>query len=203
MKILKENYENIVTAENLLEAWQEFVKGKKRKNDVQKFQLALMDNIFKLSKSLTDYTYKHANYQEFNICDPKPRNIHKAIVRDRLLHHAIYKILYPFFDKSFISDSFSCRVNMGIHKAINRFEKFSRKVGQNNTKTCWVLKCDIKKFFDSVDHVILSNLLKQKISDKNTLWLLMEVIKSFSKQTGQLRLFDLQFANREREREGE
>jgi len=75
----------------------------------------LIDNIFELHRDLKSYTYKHSSYFAFNISDPKPRNIHKASVRDRLLHHAIYRKLYPFFDKKFIHDSYSCRLEKGTH----------------------------------------------------------------------------------------
>jgi len=180
MKIkLGHDFEEITSVENLLEAWREFVRGKRGKPDVQEFFLRLMDNIFLLHNDLRNHTYKHGAYQEFKINDPKPRDIHKASVRDRLLHHAIYRKLYPFFDRVFISDSFSCRVNKGTHKAMNRFRAFAYKVSQNNTKTCWVLKCDIQKFFASIDHDILNEVLTSHISDRDVLWLLGEVIDSF------------------------
>ena len=139
-----------------------------------------MDNIINLHQDLKSFRYVHGNYHAFNINDPKPRNIHKASVRDRLLHHAIYRILYPFFDKTFISDSFSCRLNKGTHKALDRFKHFAYKVSKNNTKTCWVLKCDIKKFFENIDHDILIQILKRYIPDKDIDWLLEKIIKSFS-----------------------
>ena len=181
MKIqLDQDYNSIISLENLLEVWKEFLNGKKNKKDVQIFQMNLMDNIFSLHNDLFNHTYKHGGYQAFKINDPKPRDIHKATVRDRLLHHAIYRILYPFFDKTFISDSYSCRNNKGTHKAINRFRSFAYKVSKNNTKTCWVLKCDIRKFFANIDHEILLNILKEYIYDENIIWLLEDVIESFT-----------------------
>ncbi len=150
-----------------------------KKRDVQEFSLNLMDNIIALHNELYNHTYEHGSYQAFNINDPKPRNIHKANVKDRLLHHAIYRVLYPFFDKTFITDSYSCRLNKGTHKAINRFREFSYKVSKNNTKTCWVLKCDIKKFFASIDHTSLQYIVVKYINDKNINWLLNQVISSF------------------------
>lgn len=181
MKIqLSHSFEDIISAENLLEAWKEFIRGKRGKPDVQEFSLNLMDNILSLHNDLVNHIYKHGGYQAFNICDPKPRNIHKACVRDRLLHHAIYRILYPFFDRIFVADSFSCRINKGTHKAINRFREFAYKAGKNNTRTCWVLKCDIRKFFANIDHDILLKILKEHIPDKNIIWLLEEIIGSFS-----------------------
>lgn len=173
------NYDSIISVENLLLAWQEFEKGKKNKKDVQEFSLCLMDNIFSLHNDLKNGTYKHGGYYAFNISDPKPRSIHKATVRDRLVHHAIYRILYPFFDKTFIADSYSCRLGKGTHKALERFVFFARKVGQNNTKTVWVLKCDIRKFFANIDHEVLRETLKWYIPDVKILALLDEVIGSF------------------------
>jgi len=173
-------FDNIISIENLLEAWKEFICGKKGRRDIQEFQFRLVENIFDLQQDLAKKIYTHGPYQAFNISDPKPRNIHKASVRDRLLHHAIYRVLYPYFDKKFISDSYSCRLNKGTHKAMGRFRDFGRKVSKNNTKTCWVLKCDIKKFFASIDHSILVQILKKHIDDMDTIWLLERIIKSFN-----------------------
>src|SRR3989338_3365641 len=181
-KIILVHFEEIISIDNLLEAWKEFIKGKRQKQDVQEFQLNLMSNILDLHKDLADHSYKHGEYQAFNISDPKPRNIHKASVRDRLFHHAIYRVLYPFFDRTFISDSYSCRLDKGTHKAINRFREFSFQVSQNHTRTAWVLKCDIRKFFASIDQNVLLTILESYITDTETLLLLQQVIGSFSVQ---------------------
>ena len=178
-KQLDKTFDSIISVENLLLAWREFIRGKRGKSDVQEFSLRLMDNIFSLHSDLKNFTYRHGSYQAFNISDPKPRNIHKAIVRDRLLHHAIYRILYPFFDRLFISDSFSCRINKGTHKAVARFKYFTNKASKSNTRTCWVLKCDIKKFFASIDHAILLGILRGYIPDQRMTNLLEEIIRSF------------------------
>ncbi|MBU2539692.1 reverse transcriptase/maturase family protein [Patescibacteria group bacterium] len=102
-------------------------------------------------------------------------------MKDRVLHHAVFRILYPIFDKSFISDSYSCRNDKGTHRAINRLQKFAGKVGKNSTKTCFVLKCDIKKFFDSINQDVLTNLIKKKIKDENAFWLIEKIIRSFNR----------------------
>lgn len=141
--------------------------------------MKLMDNILSLHTDLTEKTYTHGPYAAFNINDPKPRSIHKALVRDRLLHHALYRILYPFFDKIFIADSFSCRFGKGTHRAMRRFQAFGRKVGKNGTKSCWVLKCDVRKFFASIDQAILIEILGSYIPDRDILKLLAEIIGSF------------------------
>lgn len=138
-----------------------------------------MDNIFSLREELDCQTYKHGPYHAFKIADPKPRDIHKALVRDRLVHHAIYRQLYPYFDRHFIADSYSCREGKGTHKAINQFRYFGNKVSRNGTKTCWILKCDIRKFFASIDHDILNAILVRHIKDSRILALLGNVIGSF------------------------
>lgn len=172
-------YNNIISIENLLVTWEHFFRGKRNKKDVMIFQLKLGDNIVDLYSLLKTKTYEHGGYSAFNVSDPKPRNIHKAIVRDRVLHHLIYKELYPYFDPKFIFDSYSCRKNKGTHRALDRFQYFARKVSKNNTRTCYVLKCDIKKFFASIDHNTLNLILKRHIEDKEVLWLINQIIKSF------------------------
>ncbi len=172
-------YEDIISIENLLAAWKLFIRGKKNRKDTQGFQLRLVDNILDLHLELKEKTYLHRGYQAFSISDPKPRNIHKASVRDRILHRAIYEKLYPYFDKKFISDSFSCRQGKGTHEALRRFKKFTSQVSKNNTKTVWVLKCDIKKFFASIDQKILMNILSKYISDEDILGLISKIVGSF------------------------
>lgn len=175
-------YIDTISLENLLLAWQEFLPGKRRKLDVQRFSLNLTDNLVQLHSELADFSYKHGGYYAFNISDPKPRNIHKAAVRDRVLHHAVYRQLYPFFDRTFIADSFSCRIDKGVHKALNRFREFGRKVSKNHTRTVWVLKLDIRNFFASIDHEALLRILREYISDKDIILLLENVISSFSSE---------------------
>lgn len=171
---------DIASLENLLLAWEEFLAGKKSKPDVQDFKMRLMQEIISLRNDIVNSTYQHGGYKAFNISDPKPRNIHKAIVRDRLLHHAIYRVLYPFFDTTFIADSYSCRIGKGTHKALDRFDSFCNKVSRNNTHTVWVLKCDIRKFFASIDHIVLFQILSKYITDLEVLDVLREIIESFS-----------------------
>lgn len=172
-------YEHITSLENLLEAWPEFVRGKRSRKDVQEFELRLMNNVLSLQNDLVSKTYKHSPYEAFNISDPKPRNIHKAAVRDRLLHHALYRVLYPFFDRSFSASSYSCRVEKGSHKALDRFRALAYQTSQNHTRTVWVLKCDIRKFFASIDHASLIRILKERIPDHDILWVLTQIIESF------------------------
>src|SRR3989344_8326955 len=114
--VCSHTYDSIISTDNLLAAWRKFLKGKRGKRDVREFQYRLADNILALHSELKEGTYRHGGYCAFNISDPKPRNIHKALVRDRLLHHALYRKIYPFFNRAFVSDSFSCLVGKGTHK---------------------------------------------------------------------------------------
>ncbi len=173
-------YPELISSANLFQAWDEFRKGKRKKFDVQIFERNLEDNLFNLSESLKNKTYKHGNYQSFFVHDPKKRHIHKAEVKDRVVHHLLYNFLYPLFNSTFIHDSYSCRLEKGTHKAVLRLEKFTRIVSKNYTKPCWALKLDIKKFFASINHEILKELLRKKIKDEDILWLLGEVIDSFA-----------------------
>lgn len=175
-----DTYQDIISTENLLDAWREFVAGKRKRLDVQDFERHLMDYLLSLQEDLKTKNYRHSLYKAFKITDPKPRDIHKASVRDRLLHHALYRKLYPLFERTFIADSYSCRDEKGVHKALDRFTKFARMVSRNHTKTAWVLKCDIRKFFASIDHSVLKGILARYIPDEDVNWLLAVIIDSFS-----------------------
>ncbi|MBU6388716.1 reverse transcriptase/maturase family protein [Patescibacteria group bacterium] len=167
----------------MLEAWREFVRGKRKRTDVQEFERHLMQNVLDLHQELAADAYQHGGYHHFRIADPKPRDIHKASVCDRLVHHALYRKLYPFFDKTFIADSYSCRLGKGTHKAMNRFQTFARRVSQNDTRTCWVLKCDIRKFFASIDQQILLSIVEGYIPDNRIRALIENIVRSFDSGT--------------------
>jgi len=184
MKIIKDSYKDIISLENLLAAWSEFVRGKRSRADVQRFERNLMANFIALHKDLREGCYNHSPYWPFKITDPKPRNIHKAGVRDRLLHKAIYRVLYPIWDKTFILDSYSCRNKKGTHKAFARLETITRKISKNYTQPCFALKCDIRRFFDSIDHEVLTALLRKRTSDTKLLDLLRNIIGSFELSLG-------------------
>ncbi len=176
---MNHGYNDIISIKNLCDAWREFLRGKKVKLDVVAFSLNLSQNIFRLHEELRTKTYQHGAYEAFSISDPKPRNIHKATVRDRLLHHAVYRILYPYFDKRFIYDSYSCRHFKGTHRALNHFREFARRVSHNHSRTCWALKCDVRKFFASIDQAKLMNIFTRHIVDADTVWLIGKIVGSF------------------------
>ncbi len=184
MKSCRVSFEKVISVENLCAAWEEFIRGKRKKTDVQEFVLCLGDELATPHLELLSGEYRHGPYHHFSINDPKPRSIHKALVRDRLLHHAIHRKLYPFFSTAFIADSFSCQKGKGTHKALGCFRRMAWKVSKNHTKTCWVLKGDIRKFFASIDHRALLTLLERWIVDRRLIGLLTSVISSFHVQPG-------------------
>lgn len=173
-------FNTIISLENLFFAWREFRRGKRNKQDVGKFELRLEDNIFALHEDLASGTYQHGPYERFHIFDPKHRIIHKATVRDRLVHHAVCRVLMPVFERSFIFDSYSCRTGKGTHAAVNRLEMFARKASKNNTQSCFALQLDIRKVFDSVNHAILLKTLQQKILCQRTNALFTEIVESYT-----------------------
>lgn len=144
----------------------------------------LEDRIFRLHRELTGKTYIHDPYFDFYVCDPKRRHIHKATVRDRVLHQAIFRVLYPIFDKHFIFDSYSSRNNKGTHAGVERLVSACRKETDNWRGTAYALKCDVRKFFDSIDQKILRELIGKKVSDLDMLWLIDLILSSFEKEKG-------------------
>lgn len=183
MKKFTGTYENIISIEHLLAAWHGFARGKKYHEDVTAFQARLMENLLVLRDDLRSKTYRHGPYWAFVVSDPKRRDIHKAPVRDRVLHHLLYQALYPYFDTQFIHDSYSCRLEKGTHRALDRFRALGWKVSKNDTRTCWVLKCDIRKFFANIDHAILKEILARHIEDTDILALFTHVIDSFKTES--------------------
>ena len=179
MKIYKDLYWLIISPSSLFRAWDIFKSDKKNKLDVMDFELELEKNIFDLYRDLKNGTYKHGSYKGFWIHDPKLRRIHKATVRDRVLHHAIFRVLNPIFEPTFIPNSFSCRIGKGTHKGMKKVAEMIRIVSKNNTRQCYTLKCDIRKFFDSVDKDILLGILSKRIKDIKVMHLMREVVDSF------------------------
>ena len=148
------------------------------------FERHLEGNIFELRYKLANSTYRHSKYTPFTIFDPKKRRIHKACVKDRLVHQAIVQAIEPLFEKKFIFDSYSCRRDKGTHRAVKRLRGFIDRLGKNHTETVYVLKCDIRKFFASVNHKILTRLMKKRMQDKKLFSLITQIIDSFHNEQG-------------------
>jgi len=186
MKIYKNIFNEIISPENIFLAWDKFKSDKSNRQDVQQFEWRLEENIFKLHRDLKYKRYKHGAYSSFYIHDPKQRLIHKATIRDRILHHAVFNVVNPIFETTFIPDSFSCRIGKGTHKGVDALSNTLRKISANGFKQCFALKCDIKKFFDTVDHSMLLSIVRKRIKDRDAIVLLEEIIKSFSSRSSTL-----------------
>lgn len=170
---------NLISVKNLLGSWEKFSLGKSDKKDVLEFWRNLEENIFNIHFDLKNNNYGHGSYEKFIVCDPKKRIIHKAAVRDRIVHQAVSDYLLKVFDKRFIFDSFASRIGKGTHRAIGRLRLFCKILGRNGSTPCWILKCDIEKFFDNIDHKIIFSLIEKRIKDKKILNLIGEIINSF------------------------
>lgn len=175
----KELFERVCSVENIFFAWKRFCSGKQSRTDVIAFEHRLEDQLFALRHDLYVGEYRHDSYEPFTVYDPKRRRIHKATVKDRVVHQAIVNVIEPLFEHQFIHDSYSCRIGKGTHAAVDRLRTFLHQASHNNTRTVYALKCDIRQFFASVDHRILAVLLKQRITDTQTLMLLERIIGSF------------------------
>ncbi len=160
-----ELFDKLCDYENLELAFKKARKGKTKKQYVIEFEKDLMRNLLNLSNELKLQTYKPLPLKTFIIRDPKTRKISKSDFRDRVVHHALCNIIGPILDKRFIYDSYANRKGKGTHKAIRRFDYFKRKVSKNNTRKCFVLKADIKHYFETVEHKTLVAIIKGKIID--------------------------------------
>jgi retron-type reverse transcriptase len=173
---------------NLRLAFKKAKKGKSKKPYVKRFEKDLENKLTKLKHELESTNYRPRKLQRFIIHDPRSRVIYASDFRDRIVHHALCTIIEPIFDKTFIHDSYANRKNKGAHAALNRFQHFKRKVSQNgrlvkNSKNDgivigYVLKADIKHYFDTVDHEILTGIIKKKIADERILSLIEKIINN-------------------------
>ncbi|MCC6934430.1 MAG: group II intron reverse transcriptase domain-containing protein [Candidatus Yanofskybacteria bacterium] len=173
-------YDSIFSYERLFASWRAFARGKRQRADVAAYAVRLIDNISSLHRDLANGTWQHGGYRRFCVSDPKPRIIHKASVRDRIVHHAIMSALGPYFERRFIPDSYSCRIGKGTHCALGRFAEFIRSGSRNDTRTCWVLQCDIRKCFASLDQRVLIALLSRHVPCEKLMRVLRSVIESYS-----------------------
>jgi retron-type reverse transcriptase len=178
-------FEQVIDFENLYAAYRDARASKRYRNSILKFGYRLEENLVVLRRDLANKTYRHGGYREFVINDSKKRLIKAAPFRDRVVHHAVCNIIEPILERGFIYDSYACRNGKGTHAAVLRLEHFVRSLSQapavereHNAAKIYCLKCDISKFFNSIDGEVLFELLQKKIKDENILWLLREIITS-------------------------
>jgi RNA-directed DNA polymerase len=176
--IMSDQYEQICDYDNLFSAYEKARKGKTQKDYVIEFEANLKNNLLQLRNELLLHAYKPRPLTTFILRDPKTRKISKSDFRDRVIHHAVCNSIEPVFDRTFIHDSYANRIGKGTLNAVKRFNYFKKKVSKNDTRPCYVLKADVRKYFDSVDHTILLSILKNRINDTRVLWLIEVILKN-------------------------
>ena len=164
-------YSQVCSWDNLLLAYRKASKGKRGHSNVAVFEYHLEDNLLQLQHELKSKTYQPGEYHSFYIHDPKKRLISAAPFRDRVVHHALCNLMESIFERSFIFDSYANRVGKGTHKALDRATRYARRFR-------YVLTCDIRQFFPSIDHEILFHLLASKVRDPAVLWLIGKILES-------------------------
>jgi retron-type reverse transcriptase len=188
MKTHKNLYSKIYSMKNLVLAWKKARKGKTKRHYVIQFEENLLGNLLDLHYELKYQIYKPKFLKTFILRDPKTRKISKSDFRDRVVHHALIRVIEPIFDKIFICDSCANRKGRGNLFAIKRFHKFIKKVSKNgkliknpygnNSIIGYCLKSDIKHYFQEVDHEILIKIIRRKIKDEKVIWLVQEILEN-------------------------
>jgi len=193
MKTFNNLYEKVCSLENLRLAFNKARRGKIKKHYVMEFEANLENELLGLKQELETLTYKPRALKTFVIRDPKTRVISASHFRDRVVHHALCNIIEPIFDKTFICDSCANRKKRGNSFAMKRFDKFFRKVTNNgrllknaknnNMVIGYVLKADIKHYFDTVDHEVMIKIIKKEISDEKVIWLIKRILDNHNSKT--------------------
>ncbi len=171
MKRHKHLFEQFCTLENLFAASREALRGKRCKPGVARYFAEQEKEVVALAEALRAGSYRHGPYRYFTIHEPKERIVAAAPFRDRVLHHAIVRIIEPFFEGRFIDDSFACRKGKGTHAALRRAADFARRYR-------YALKCDVTKYFPSIDHLMLLRLLRRVVGDEGLMRVIEEVLGS-------------------------
>ncbi|MBI5797712.1 hypothetical protein HZA98_02285 [Candidatus Woesearchaeota archaeon] len=178
MKTYRNLWQELCSYENLQVAFEKASRGKTQKPYVIEFERDIKSNIQKLRIELLFHCYRPQPLVTFILRDPKIRKISKSHFRDRVVHHAICNIIEPFFEREFIYDSYANRIGKGTLKAIQRFDKFKRKVSKNNSHACFILKADIKAYFDNVNNSILTRIIEKKILDQKVMHLIKIILRN-------------------------
>jgi RNA-directed DNA polymerase len=179
-KTFKHLYPQVYSFENLYLAYRKARRGGKRKHAaVAAFEVHLEEHLWALHAGLRDKAYCPGPYRNFvvgpwrhgRLWAPKRRLISAAPFRDRVVHHALCNVIQPIFEARFIHDSYACRVGKGTHAALDRCQEFARQ-------RRYVLQCDVRQFFPSVDHRLLRGMLAHHIADPGVLWLIDRILES-------------------------
>lgn len=177
MKTYNDLYPKIYDFQNLLLAYQKARKCKRFRPEILSFGEHLEENLIDIQNELIYKTYKPGRYKEFYVYDPKTRLVLAAPFKDRVVHHALCNLIEPIFDSTFIHDSYACRKYKGTHKGVERLVSFLRFMQARYGKV-YALKCDVFHYFQSIDCSILEGLIRKKIWDRETQWLIHSIIYS-------------------------
>ena len=182
MKTYKKLWESVISFENLCKAFYKAKKGKSKNPEALNYFFNLEKELFKIQEELKNKTYKTGKYRVFKVYEPKERVIKAVPFKDRIVHHALCNITEPFFESRFIFDSFACRKKKGTHKGLKRVGNIVQNYFWG--KNAYALKCDVKKYFPSVDHDKLKEMIQKRIKDKHVIDLFNEIIDSDNSQFG-------------------
>lgn len=185
---------------NLMLAYRQARKSRKDKQEVYLWDLNFEENILKLKRDLELWTYIHSSYKNIILFDSKKRYISSPNFRDHIVHHMIHNIIYPVFDKKLIATTYACRKWYGAHKAIKDLQKSIKKEEKkyyncigwlDNPEKLYYLKMDISKYFYSINHSILKQIIFKSIKNQHLRLIINKVIDSY--QTGNQfdNLFDI------------
>ena len=158
-------FDKIFTVEALYAAYVDAAKGKKSKRAVFEFERCLSSNLAALKSEIDSGSYAPQPYYRFQIYEPKPRIIYAPAFRDCVVQHAIYRVILPIFNRSFIDQSYACRPSYGTHRAAD----YAQSALRHSSPNSYTLKLDIKKYFYSIDRDILNRLFSKKLKDKRLL----------------------------------
>ena len=170
-KTLAHLWPQITAFTHLWAAWQSAARGKRSSPEVAGFDANAESSVLALQRALVDGTYAPSGYRSFLIHDPKRRWVSAAPFVDRVVHHALVRVIEPAFERSFIGDSYGNRVGKGTHAAVERAHGWAKRYR-------YVLQCDLRQFFPSVDHAVMLEILAKKISCAPTLALCAIILAS-------------------------
>jgi RNA-directed DNA polymerase len=168
-------WEQLVSFENVFLAFRKAIRGKGYRPYTLYFIQNLEHNLIELQHSLKTRNYRPGGYRTFFIHEPKRRMISEAPFTDRIVHHCLINVIGPIFEATFIRQSYANQIGKGTHRAIREVQNAMRLHR-------FVLHCDIRKYFPSIDHQILKGLIRRKIKDPEMLWLTDLIIDSSNPQ---------------------
>jgi retron-type reverse transcriptase len=164
-------FPQIASFANLHAAWEAARRGKRRRPDVAAFERNLEPNLLRLEQQLSDGSYQPGRYRSFYIREPRRRKISAAPFRDRVVHHALVRVIEPIFEARFSSATYACRLGKGTHSAADHAQALLRRYR-------YVLKADVAQFFPSIDHAVLDQLLTRHIACRRTMDLCRRIMAS-------------------------